>query len=194
MACGVRPVFEVNKGDAFRILAAQDDYVQVESQDLRGWIPAFYFSKKAANIHTEAPYEMIVAKEVPVSSAPGQQAKEPHLDLWAGKVVLIKKSYEDWVAVRIVQYGAEYGADMWVPKSSLHVYDPVNAKEGRLALHSTIYDEHGHIKDEEWVNSVFIQAETQIDKIGSVYQIIGPGGQIGYIRVIDFIPNPFIDN
>ncbi|MDQ0116294.1 hypothetical protein [Paenibacillus harenae] len=191
---GAGPVFEVNKGDAFRILAAQDEYVQVESQDLKGWIPAFYFSKEAANIKTGTPYYMIVAKEVPVSSSPGEKAKEPHLDLWAGKVVRIEKSYEDWVAVRIVQYDAEYGADMWVPKSFLQAYDPANAKEGRLAQDSHIYDENGQIKEEEWINPVFIQEETQIDKIGPVYQIIGAGGQTGYIRVKEFIPNPFIDN
>ncbi|WP_436245412.1 hypothetical protein [Paenibacillus sp. LjRoot56] len=187
---GVGPVFEVNKGDTFRILAIQDEYVQVESKALSGWIPEFYFSKEAANIQIEPPYEMIVANEVPVSSAPGNKVKNLHLDLWAGKVVLIKKSYMDWVAVSIVQYDAEYGADMWVPKSSLQGYDPVKAKEGRLAPHSTIYDEHGQIKDEQWVNSVFIQSETQISRIGPVYQIISSGGQKGYIRVKDFIPNP----
>ncbi|NOU90613.1 hypothetical protein GC102_33525 [Paenibacillus sp. LMG 31460] len=191
---GAGPVFEVNRGDAFRILAKQDEYVQVESQDLRGWIPVFYFSKEAANIQTGAPYEMIVAKEVPVASSPGEKVKEPHLELWAGKVVHIEKSYGDWVAVGIVQYDAEYGADMWVPKSSLQVYGPANAKEGKLAQHSHIYDEHGQIKEEEWINPVFIQEETQIEKIGPVYQIIGAGGQTGYIRVKDFIPNPFIDN
>lgn len=189
---GAGPVFEVNKGDTFRILAIQDEYVQVESNALSGWIPEFYFSKEAANIYIETPYEMIVAKEVPVFSAPVNKIKEPHLDLWAGKVVLIKKSYMDWVAVSIVQYDAEYGADMWVPKSSLQVYDPANAKEGRLALHSIIYDEHGQIKDEQWVNSVFIQSETEISRIGPVYQIISTGGLKGYIRMKDFIPNPFI--
>jgi len=45
---------------------------------------------------------MIVAKEATVISAPGQKAKEPHLDLWAGKVVQIEKSFGDWVVRRLV--------------------------------------------------------------------------------------------
>jgi SH3-like domain-containing protein len=188
---GVAPVFEVKKGDAFRIAASQDEFVQVESHSLKGWIPAWYFSEEAAAIRSETPYDMIVEKEVPAASAPGQRTKGAHLDLWAGKVVRVVKSYSDWVSVRIVQYDAEYGADIWVPKSSLQAFNPAQAKEGRLAPHAIIYDEHGQIKEEEWLNPVFIQAETRIDNLGRVYQIISSGGQGVFIRVKDFVPNPF---
>lgn len=181
------PVFLAFPNREYEVLETKGAFTHIALDGMTGWIPSWYVIQDAAGgkVAEVTPYEMLVPKIVKYSLYPGEP--EPSgFELWAGKVVRVHKTYEDWVAVAVITYDSFYVGDKWLPKSALIPYDPTAAKEGRLKQGAAVYDEKGRTKDPLSSDPIFIEGESN-----GRYRISSTGGYTGYIEKPDFVPNPF---
>ncbi|PDO10134.1 MAG: hypothetical protein BLM47_08870 [Candidatus Reconcilbacillus cellulovorans] len=198
----VNPAFVGEFGQAYRIAELKDGFARVEQS---GWIPVWYFTQDAERVRTITPEVRIVSRPVcvqiapvPLSEAEAESCKDdPAVQkLGPGTVVRLLKSFDDaWYAVEFMRGEAAYGADQWVPASALEPYSPEKARDGRIRPGATVYDvTTKQPRNDVWNGHASIAEELPgaiVDLPGKVYLVYGPGGESGYIRKEDFLPNPF---
>lgn len=199
------PAFEAKSGRTYRIAELKDIYARIEQNDQSGWIPIWYFTQDAERVRTITPEVRIVSRPVcvqiapvPLSEAEAESCKDdPAVQkLGEGTVVRLLKSFDDaWYAVEFMRGEAAYGADQWVPVSALEPYSPEKARDGRIRPGAIVYDvTTKQPRNDAWNGHASIAEElpgTIVDLPGNVYLVYGPGGESGYVRKEDFLPNPF---
>ncbi|MCG8484930.1 MAG: hypothetical protein MJA31_16580 [Clostridia bacterium] len=174
------PEFSLNKNALVKVIDIENDFAKIDYKGNKGWISAWYISKKSAKIKDIDPYIRVIDKEASIYLLP--EKNNEYSRFKKGKVIKIIATYSDWYCVEYIRYDCPTYDSVWIKKEDTKEYDISLVKEGYLREVKT-YTEDGILTNETITGYVFIRKEKN-----DLYRVQGIGGESVYIKEIDFTP------